>query len=112
MTDNQQSRKGPQDLGSFEPGGELGPVESHSAREERLNRLPPAEKQLAEESARFADLSQYFEQRKMDVPADIIDQLRRISRLAISERIEAMKKLNQRLMEYLSDAGENPVVRQ
>ena len=112
MADNRQSPKGQQGPASFEPGGDLSPVESHSAREERLNLLPPPEKELAQESARFADLCQYLEQQKIDVPTEIIDQLGRISRLAIPERIEAMKKLNQRLMEYLSDAGQNPIVRQ
>ena len=71
------------------------------------NRLPAGEKELAQESARFADLCQYFERQRMDVPVEILDQLGRASRLAIPERIEAMKKLNQRLMEYLNDAGQD-----
>ena len=41
-----------------------------------------AEKELAEESARFADLCQYFERQRMDVPVEILDQLGRASRLA------------------------------
>ena len=72
----------------------------------------PAEKELAQESARFADLCQYFERQRMDVPVEILDQLGRASRLAIPERIEAMKKLNQRLMEYLNDADNGHFIRQ
>jgi predicted house-cleaning noncanonical NTP pyrophosphatase (MazG superfamily) len=48
----------------------------------------------------------------MDVPVEIIDQLGRASRLAIPERVEAMKKLNQKLMEYLDNVGQDPGIRQ
>jgi len=48
----------------------------------------------------------------MDVPMEVLDQLGRASRLAIPERIEAMKKLNQRLMEYLNNAGNGHFIRQ
>ena len=112
MTDNEESRKGQRGLGDLEPAGDRGAIENRAAREERVNRLPSPDKELAAESARFADLCQYFEQQKMDVPPEIIDQLGRTSRLAIPERIDALKKLNQKLMEYLSDAGETGFVRQ
>ncbi len=72
----------------------------------------PARRNWQQESARFADLCQYFERQRMDVPVEILDQLGRASRLAIPERIEAMKKLNQRLMEYLNDAGNGHFIRQ
>ena len=94
------------------PGGDLGPVEDRNEYDQRLKSLPAGKKELAEESARFADLCQYFERQRMDVPVEILDQLGRASTLAIPERIEALKKLNQRLMEYLNDAGEGHFVRQ
>ena len=112
MTDNEESCKGQRGLVNFESGGDRGAIEHRAAREERVNRLPSPEKELAAETARFADLCQYFEQQKMDVPPEIIDQLGRTSSLAIPERIDQMKKLNQKLMEYLSDAGESGFVRQ
>jgi hypothetical protein len=93
-------------------GGDLGPVEYRNEYDQRLKSLPAGKKELAEESARFADLCQYFERQRINVPVEILDQLGRASRLAIPERIEAMKKLNQRLMEYLNDAGEGHFVRQ
>jgi hypothetical protein len=99
-------------LARFEPGGDLGPVEDRNEYDQRLKSLPAGEKELAEESARFADLCQYFERQRMDVPVEIVDQLGRASRLAVPERIEAMKKLNQRLMEYLNDAGNDQFIRQ
>jgi len=99
-------------LDRFEPGGDHGPFEGRNQYDERLNSLPPGEKELAHESARFADLCQYFERQRMDVPVEILDQLGQASRLAIPERIEAMKKLNQRLMEYLDNVGQDPGIRQ
>lgn len=96
----------------FEPGGDLGPVEDRNEYDQRRKSLPTGEKQLAEESARFADLCQYFERQKMEVPVEVLDQLGRTSRLPIPERIEAMQKLNRRLMEYLNDTGDNHFVRQ
>ena len=112
MAHKPDSPKAKEGIGRVEPRGDLEALEARSAREERVNPLPSPEKNLAEESARFADLCQYFQQQKMDVPAEIIDQLRRAAKLAEPERIEAMKKLNQRLMEYLSDAGKGAFVRQ
>ncbi len=99
-------------LDRFEPGGELGAIDDREEREQRLSSLSGEDRQLAEESARFADLSQYLSRRNMDVPADIADELGRVSRLAISERITRMKALNQALMEYLNDAGHDTGIRQ
>ena len=91
---------------------DLGPVEDRNEFDQRLKTLPAGKKELAEESARFADLCHYFERQRMDVPMEVLDQLGRASRLAIPERIEAMKKLNQRLMEYLNNAGNGHFIRQ
>ena len=55
-------------LDKFEPGGELGPIEDRNEYEQRLNSLPPVQKELAQESTRFADLCQYFSQQKIDLP--------------------------------------------
>jgi hypothetical protein len=96
----------------FGSGGDLGPVEDRNEYDQRLKSLPASKKELAEESARFADLCQYFEGQSMDVPVEVLDQLGRASRLPISERLEAMKKLNKRLMDYLNDAGDSHFVRQ
>src|SRR6185437_3443715 len=94
-------------LGRFEPGAELGPIEDRQEYENRVNALPDNERQLAQELSRFADLCQYFEREKVDVPAAIIDELGRASRLTVPKRIEAMKKLNQRLMESLPNVGDS-----
>ena len=48
-------------LARFGSGGDLGPVEDRNEYDQRLKSLPAGNKELAEESARFADLCQYFE---------------------------------------------------
>ena len=70
------------------------------------------QKELAEVCARFADLCQYFSQQNMDLPAHIVDEVRSVSKLAVGDRIDRMKRLNQELMEYVHDADLGPQVRQ
>jgi len=70
------------------------------------------EKDLAEVCARFADICQYFSQQNMDLPPQIVDEVRQVSQLTVGDRIVRMKRLNQELMEYLNDAGPTPQIRQ
>ena len=70
------------------------------------------EKELAEVCQRFADLCQYFSQQRMDLPSQIVEGVRLVSKLAVGDRITRMKRLNQELMEYLNEAAPNPQVRQ
>ncbi|MBI3477323.1 MAG: hypothetical protein HY010_16445 [Acidobacteria bacterium] len=99
-------------LDKFEPGGELGPIEDRNEYERRLKPLPPDQKELAQESTRFADLCQYVSQQKIDVPLEVMEQIGRLSTLAIVERIRALKGINRALMEYLNDVGQDPGIRQ
>jgi site-specific recombinase XerD len=62
--------------------------------------------------ARFADLCQYFSQQNIDLPAQIVEEVRSVSKLAVEDRIARMKRLNQELMEYLHAAGLGPHIRQ
>jgi hypothetical protein len=96
----------------FDIGDDSGPVEGPKEREQRIKRLPPEEKELAEESARLADLCQYFSAKRMDIPPKVLDQLGGLPRLAIPDRIRALKDINQALMEYLNRVGEDPKLRQ
>lgn len=97
MDDKKRERlsPAPQTLDKSEPGG-----------------VPTEEKELAEVCARFADLCQYFSQQNMDLPPQIVDEVRLVSKLAVKDRITKMKRLSQDLMEYLNDAGPNPRIRQ
>jgi hypothetical protein len=99
-------------LDRFEPGGDLGPVEDRNQYEQRFNSLPPDQRELAQENIRLADLCQYFSQEKMDVPPEVLEQVGRLSTLAIVERIRALKDINRALMEYLNDVGQDPGIRQ
>ena len=99
-------------LRKFESGDDLGPIEDRKEYESRINRLPAEEKELALECARFADLCHYFSQQKMDLPLQVVDEVGGVSRLALADRIDAMKRLNQTLMEHLNDVGQDSQIRQ
>ena len=99
-------------LGKFDVGGELGPIEDRNEFERRLDVLPPDQKELAQENARFADLCRYFSGKKMDIPPQVLDQVGRLARLPIADRICVLKDANRTLMEYLKDVGEDPQIRQ
>jgi hypothetical protein len=99
-------------LDKFGPGGEFGAIEDRNEREQWLNSLPAGQKELADVSARFADLCQYFSQQKMDIPPSIFERLRNVSKLPASDRIRAIEDINRELMEYLNDVGQDPGIRQ
>ena len=99
-------------LDKFEPGGESGPLDDRNEYQQRLNSLPAEQKDLAEESTRFADLCQYFSQQKMDIPPSIVERVGNVSKLPVPDRIRAMKDINRELMEYLNDVGQDPGIRQ
>jgi len=107
-----QTKKLPGALNAFEPNGALGPIEHRTEYEQRLNALPTDQKDLAQESTRLADLCQYFSAQKMDIPPEIVEQVGNLRRLAIPERIGALKAVNRALMEYLNDVGQDPGIRQ
>jgi hypothetical protein len=114
LEDKKENRSKPKSgaLDKFEPGGELGAIEDRNEREQRLSSLPADQKEFAEESARFADLCQYFLQQKMDIPASISQRVGVVSKLPSPDRIRAMQDINRELMKYLNDVGEDPGIRQ
>ena len=99
-------------LDKFGPCGESGPIDNRNEYEQRLNSLPAEQKELAEESTRFADLCQYFSQQKMDIPPSIVERVGNVSKLPETDRIRAMRAINRELMEYLNDLGQDPGIRQ
>ncbi len=88
-----------------EEGNALGPIDSITEREARIASLPEKEKEMAQESAHFADLCSYFSQQRMDLPAHVVDELQRVARLDLAQRASRMRLLNEGLMKYLSDLG-------
>lgn len=107
--DEQRSRG---TIDKFEVGGELGPIEDRNEYEQRLNSLSPEEKELAQKSARFADLCRYFSDNKMDIPPQVLDQVGRLARLPIASRIRVLRAVNKSLIEYVNDVGQGPQIRQ
>jgi hypothetical protein len=112
--DEKENRSKPKScaLDKFEPSGELGPLDDRNEYQQRLNSLPAEQKELAEESARLADLCEYFSQQKMDIPPSIVERVGTVSKLPVKERIRVMRDINRELMEYLNDVGQDPGIRQ
>lgn len=107
-----QARRMEGALRKFEASGDLGPIEDRNEYLSRINHLPAEKRELALESARFADLCHYFSQQKRDLPPQVVDGIGRASKLAGAERIDAMKRFNQTLVEHLNDVGQDPQIRQ
>jgi hypothetical protein len=107
MTEKDEKR-----LQKAEPDCAFAAIEDREERERRIGSLAPEERQLALETARFADLCQYLCQKNMDVPPHILDELNGLQKLALPDRTERMKALNQSLMECLNDVGEDTGIRQ
>jgi hypothetical protein len=99
-------------LSSFLPGGELGAIEDPQEYERRMRALPPAQREFAEEGTRFANLWQYFSEHRMQLPRQIVEQVGELPKLPAAEQIATMRRVNQALMEYLNDVGEDSGVRQ
>jgi hypothetical protein len=88
-----------------EEGNALGPIDSITEREARIDSLPEKERELAQESSHFADLCSYFSRQRMDLPSQVVDELQRVARLELAERASRMRLLNEELMKHLSGLG-------
>jgi hypothetical protein len=102
----------PKGLGQFLPGGELGPIAERQEYEQRISGLPPDQREFAEESARFADLWQYFSEHRMQLPQAIIDQLAELSKLTAAQQTAVLRGVNRDLMKYLTEVSEDSGIRQ
>lgn len=99
-------------LSRFLPGGELGPLTDRQEYEQRVNVLPPEQREFAKESTRFADIWQYFSEHRIQLPRDVVDQVSGLAKLSTAEQIAVMRRVNQALMVYLNDVSEDSGVRQ
>jgi hypothetical protein len=99
-------------LAKFLPGGEFGPITNRQEYEKKVNALPPEQREFAEESTRFADIWQYFSEHRMQLPKDVVNQIGGLAQLTTVEQTFALRRVNQELMEYLNDVGEDSGVRQ
>ena len=98
-------------LAKFLPGGEFGPMTNRLDYEQRVSALPLEQREFAEESTRFADILQYFSAHRMQLPKDIVNQIGGLAQLTTSEQTSVLRRVNQELMDYLNDVGEDSGVR-
>jgi hypothetical protein len=106
-----EQHSGRASLNRFLPGGEFGSIADRRQYEQRLSSLPPEQREFAEESTHFADLWQYFSEQRMELPKDVVKQVGGLSKLPAAEQIVVLRHVNQALMEYLDDVGEDSGVR-
>ncbi len=99
-------------MAKFLPGGELGPISDRQEYERRVNALPPEQREFAEESTRFADIWQYFSEHRVQLPKGVVNQVSGLAQLTTVEQTTVLRRINQELMEYLNDVGEDSGVRQ
>jgi hypothetical protein len=99
-------------LAKLLPGGEFGPMTNRQEYEQRIKVLPPEQREFAEESARFADIWQYFSEHRMQLPKDVVNRVSGLALLTTVQQTTVLRSVNQELMEYLNDVGEDSGVRQ
>ena len=92
--------------------GNRGAIGQGNTRDRNATSVSPDQQELAEVCAQFADVCDYFSRQSMDLPANVLDDIGRVSKLSIPDRSAAMKRLNQDLMEYLHDVGQDSRIRQ
>ena len=95
-----------------QPGSPLSPTGQGNTRDREATLLSADQQELADVCARFADVCDFFSRQSMDLPPNVLDDIGRVSKLPVSDHIAAMKRLNQDLMEYLHDVGQDSRVRQ
>ena len=99
-------------LAKFTSGREFGPMTSRQEYEQRTKALPPAQREFAEESTRFADIWQYFSEHRMQLPRDVVNRVNGLALLTTVEQTAVLRSVNQELMGYLNDVGEDSGIRQ
>jgi len=69
-------------------------VDSGPGYKECFQQLPPNDPQMAEKTRRLADLCQYFAERQIDAPPDIVEGVAGLSKLTVPERVRALVEVN------------------
>jgi hypothetical protein len=87
------------------------PVGDRFEYEQQMNELPADERDLAIEVTRLADLSRYFLENGMQVPPHICRGIVASRKLAVPQRAERMREINEELMEYLHSVSEDSELR-
>jgi hypothetical protein len=98
-------------LQKFQPGGDLGPIEDRDEWEKRAQSRAPQDRELLQELTRFADLWRYFQENKEKLGPEVLAALKDVPKLPVPERIQRLRKINQKLMEHIPNAGKSPKFR-
>jgi hypothetical protein len=83
------------------------PVADRFEYEQQMNDLPNGDRELAIEITRLADLSRYFSEKEMQVPPHSYREIVASRKLAVPQRVEKMREINEELMEYLHSVSED-----
>lgn len=87
------------------------PIHDRNQYEQELAALPSDQRELAQEFTTYADMCQYFEQHRMDMPPDIRRAVAAVGTLPMSERAAAMKQINELVMDYLHSVSDDSGLR-
>lgn len=95
------------------PEGEIPPVKDLEEWEEKLKFLPPEERDLTRELARFVDLWRYLKERGTALGKEITQSVAQLRDCSPEARIIRLREINNELLRRIgNDAGTNSRVRQ
>jgi hypothetical protein len=95
------------------PTGEIPPVKDLEEWEEKLKSLPPDERDLTRELARFVDLWRYLQERGTTLGKEITHSVAQLRDCPPEARISRLREINTDLMRRIgNDAGTNSRLRQ
>jgi hypothetical protein len=95
----------------FQPGGKLAPRNDLAEYQRQMNALPPGERELAQEVTIYANMCQFFSEKKWTVPYEIRQAVLEVRTMEIPDRIARMREVNEALMECIHSATEDSELR-
>jgi len=95
-------------LQRFQPGGVCGPIDDRNEWTRRVHAHTPERRELLQELTRFADLCRYLKERHQDLGPEILTSLAEVAGMALPDRIQRIRAINQQLMERIPNGGEDP----
>ena len=98
-------------LKRLEKGRNLASIENRDDWDTLVESQTAEQRELLEELARFSDLWRYLKERNEMLGRDVVDGIAQIHRFPISQRISALKMINQWLMERIGDAHQSTHLR-
>src|SRR5258708_32524108 len=79
-------------------------IEDPAEYEALVNSLPPEQREFATYATRFAKLWEYLSERNIEMPSEVIEAMRDLSKLPHEERIALLDRINEALLEYECDS--------